>query len=50
MNSDQLRETSEYYDTADLSEHIEQAMWEEREPAPEPSRWCVRPTTAQSGH
>lgn len=36
MNPDQLRETAEYYDTADLSEHIEQATWEEHEPAPEP--------------
>lgn len=36
MNPDQLRETAEYYDTADLSEHIDQASWEEHEQAAEP--------------
>jgi hypothetical protein len=36
MNPDQLRETAEYYDNADLSEHIEQASWEDPSPMAEP--------------
>ncbi len=36
MNPEQLGETAEYYDNADLSEHIEQATWEEPGPAAEP--------------
>lgn len=36
MSPDQLGETAEYYDTADLSEHIERASWEEHEQVVEP--------------
>lgn len=36
MNPDELRETREYYDETDLSEHIDRAAWEEHEPAVEP--------------
>lgn len=36
MNPEQLRETAEYYDNTDLSEHIEQASWEEPESVSEP--------------
>lgn len=36
MDSRQLDETAEYYDKTDLSEHIEQATWEEHVPSAEP--------------
>lgn len=36
MNPKQLHNLAEYYDTADLTEHIERTTWEESEPATEP--------------
>jgi len=36
MNPNQLHDLAEYYDTTDLTEHIEQATWEEPEPVTEP--------------
>lgn len=36
MDSDRFRETAEYYDKADLSEHIERASWEEHTTTTEP--------------
>lgn len=36
MNPEQLRETADYYDNTDLSDHIEQATWEEPGPISEP--------------
>jgi hypothetical protein len=36
MKPEQLRETAEYYETTDLTEHIEQASWEEPGSVSEP--------------
>lgn len=36
MNSEQLRELAEHYDNSDLSDHIEQATWEEPDAVGEP--------------
>lgn len=36
MKPDELRETAEYYDNTDVSDHIEKATWEEQAAVTEP--------------
>ncbi|MGQ0778535.1 MAG: CopG family antitoxin [Pseudonocardiales bacterium] len=36
MDAQQLHDLAEYYDSTDLTGHIEQATWEEPEPVTEP--------------